>query len=229
MSRIPTQPNGELEKDGVEEISRRRLAEPIEADHADGCARHVETPGDQTPAWSCCTRSDREESHTEKGLYQRYRADIQDTVRFFLGRRYVADVDDVCQSVFERVLKALRSGRVQATSDLRGYVRTAARNAAFNWERRGRRELPVEGLEPLHIIDPEDPGRVKEDIALCRLDAALSAVPKELGELYKLRFVERHSQTRSAQKLGVSRQRLRTLERRLKEHLRQVIVDTHLA
>jgi DNA-directed RNA polymerase specialized sigma24 family protein len=47
----------------------------------------------------------------------------------------------------------------------------------------------------------------------------LAALPQDLREVHKLRHEECLSQEQAAEKLGVGRQKLRTLERRLREGL----------
>ncbi|HEX7499962.1 MAG TPA: sigma factor-like helix-turn-helix DNA-binding protein, partial [Polyangia bacterium] len=51
------------------------------------------------------------------------------------------------------------------------------------------------------------------------VEAYLSTLPQDLREVHKLRYEEGLSQEQAAEKLGVGRQTLRTLERRLRDGL----------
>src|SRR6185437_6821654 len=58
-------------------------------------------------------------SALSREFYYRYITDIRQTVRHVLGSRPRAEREDVCQTVLEKVVRALRSGRLDEREDLR--------------------------------------------------------------------------------------------------------------
>jgi RNA polymerase sigma factor (sigma-70 family) len=158
-------------------------------------------------------------------LYYRYVTDIRHVARTVLGSRTADACEDVCQSVFETIIRSARTGRLNMAGDLRPYIRTMAKNASLNWRRRTGRETLVGDPEWFDGSGVQVDRWEKEERALSLLQAVLASLPEELAALYGSRFVRRQSQERSAQELGMSRQRLRTLERRLKDVVGRAIVD----
>jgi len=161
-------------------------------------------------------------------LYYRYVADVRHAARTVLGSRTADACEDVCQSVFETVIRAARMGRLNMAADLRPYIRTMAKNASLNWRRRAGRETLVGDPEWFDALGVQLARWEKEEDALSLLEAVLASLPEELAALYGSRFVRRQSQESAAQELGMSRQRLRTLERRLKDVVGRAMVDAGL-
>jgi RNA polymerase sigma factor (sigma-70 family) len=161
-------------------------------------------------------------------LYSHYADDVRRTVSSTLKFRNSADRDDVCQTVFEKVIEAFkdRKIRVGESGEIRAYVRTIARNVSLDWYRRQQRETPVEDLSEFPV--PDHVPRLEYDLALALLESCLLKMPREIDVLYRFRFVRRYSQDRTAAELGISRQQLRTIETRFKQELRRSMLAAGL-
>jgi DNA-directed RNA polymerase specialized sigma24 family protein len=104
-----------------------------------------------------------------------------------------------------------------------------AKNCCLNWRRDRNHESAVPNLEAFPMPDRQGLVRELEDRALDVLEAEVSSLPKQLGDLYQRRFVQRRSQIDTANELGLSRQQVRTLENRLKNRLSRAIIDAGVA
>jgi RNA polymerase sigma factor (sigma-70 family) len=124
------------------------------------------------------------------------------------------DGDDVVQAVFLKLIESQRAGTFPAVKRFGPYVSAMARNTALDLLRHRRRHLLVPLLPDdfaeeaaMDLIDHKE---------LTALDSYLARLPTDLAAVFALRIVEGLTQARVCQELNISRQRLRTLERRLK-------------
>jgi RNA polymerase sigma factor (sigma-70 family) len=150
-------------------------------------------------------------------IYRRYVSQVR-TIARTRGRSTVSRVDreDLVQNTFLRLFEALEKKRVVDGPNLAPYIRTVALNLVNDAHRTGRRELLCEDLDN-HGASTDGADRRSQWLAI--LEQCLGDLPSELRLLYDLRFVGRMTQFRAAGLLGISRQRLRTLESRLKNEI----------
>jgi RNA polymerase sigma factor (sigma-70 family) len=137
----------------------------------------------------------------------------------------VHEVEDVVQEVCARVLASSTGPGLARTRDLKAYLFRAAHNLAIDMVRRRRTGSRLRGGAAdvyaglaWEAADATSPGERAECEAL--LDALAeytAALPAELFALYRARFVLGMSQRDTADSLGVTRRRVRTLEERLIE------------
>lgn len=150
------------------------------------------------------------------------------------GRVYLGDAhqeDDVVQDTFIRLFSPATRARYDGLRPFGALVRVVARSALLDHLRKRRREA-------LHVSDEmEDvdarvaadwtPGTPLPDQAALSAQEQqgartfLEALPEEDRDLLRLRFEQGLTQQQAAEKLGISRQNLRTLE----EKLRRKIMD----
>jgi RNA polymerase sigma-70 factor, ECF subfamily len=176
-------------------------------------------------------------------LYLAHVREVETFIRGALlrsGRLTAADLADLVQDVF---LRAFSDGARASYDGLRPYppfLITVARNLFIDWARRTGRELPRSDIldGPLAgegaggaansaagtaETEPFDPAVVA--IA----DAYVQGLPEELRRIHHQRFVLGSPQRQAAEALGISRQTLRTLEKRLivglRRRLREAGVD----
>lgn len=136
-----------------------------------------------------------------------------------------AEMADLVQDIF---IKAFAPQARQAYDGLRPYgpyLHTIARNVLADWGRRCGREI---------VVDPDDMQsalarqvRESDDLDYAEAQTVLvverfvRGLPPDLKAVHDQRYVRGCSQRAAAVALGVSRQRLRTLEARLREGLRR--------
>ncbi len=192
--------------------------------------RGTEDPMLETALLSAFRAGDR----TALGLvYSRYRKDVQGLVRSALlisRRASQADVDDVVQEVFLRAFSNDARAQYDGRRDYRPFLLAMARNVLFDWCRRRKREVP--SSDTLEIasekwgVDRLDVDPAPGVAAL--LDSVLEyarALPAELNGVYHQRFVLATTQEHAASSLELSRQTVRTLERRILEGLRRHLIQ----
>lgn len=128
-------------------------------------------------------------------------------LRSYLRRKFPAlqDVDDVVQESFLRVLRARIDGNLRSA---RGFLFTAARNAALDVFRRRRPEFHGTIVEdaPLRVLE-DRPGvaeTVIHDQELSLLAEAIEALPLRCRQVLKLRKIYGLSHREIARQLGIS-------------------------
>jgi RNA polymerase sigma factor (sigma-70 family) len=125
--------------------------------------------------------------------------------RFIASRQNVvpADVDDVAQEVF---LRLLRYEREELVIDARSYLFKIAANVASEWSMRAQRRWPhdsawLDGLAyESGIVDELERSQRHEDIR-----DALATLPARAREILRLHFGENLTHEAIATQLGVSR------------------------
>jgi RNA polymerase sigma factor (sigma-70 family) len=124
--------------------------------------------------------------------------------RFLLGRIGVpaADVDDVAQEVFFRLL---RYGECELVDHPQAYLYKVASNVAAEWSIRARNRQPHDEKWLAQLIDLEQPvselERVESDN---EIERALNTLTPYQREVLKLFFVEAKSYAQIAAQLGES-------------------------
>ena len=167
-----------------------------------------------------------------------YRAHVATVERFVRAtlvrtRRFSgSNLSDLVQEVFIRAFSASARQSYDGKREYTPYLMTIARNLVIDWHRRNTRE-PVDPLELETILDaavsePADAEAFPPEL----LNVAASYVEglaQELRDVHERRFVLSEPQQRAADALGISRQTLRTLEKKLVDGLRRALRDQRLS
>jgi RNA polymerase sigma-70 factor (ECF subfamily) len=172
----------------------------------------------------------RGESETLAWLYRTHVAAVERVVRRALaraGQLSAANTSDLVQEVFLRAFSPGARQSYDGQREFAPFLLTIANNVAIDWRRRRSRENCVTVVEPevLGLV----PSRGLSDFAT--FDQSLLAIASnyvrrlspDLKAVHHSRFVLDTPQRKAAQVLGISRQNLRTLERRLMKGLRDEI------
>jgi RNA polymerase sigma-70 factor (ECF subfamily) len=137
--------------------------------------------------------------------------------------RQPEDLADLVQEVFTRAFSEKGRRAYDGLRDYGPYLYAIARNILVDWARVRGREIPSawKELESALEMTPvvEETASWAAPVTMRVVDAYLGALSQELREVHRLRHEECLSQEQAAQKLGIGRQTLRTLERRLQEGL----------
>jgi RNA polymerase sigma factor (sigma-70 family) len=143
------------------------------------------------------------------------------------GQFSAANVADVVQEVFAKAFAAKSRAAYDGVREYTPFLRQIARNALVDWLRVQRREgfptlelddlvdgLPTEHEDPRSLFDPE---------LLSVVQRFVQELEPPLRAVHDRRFLAAESQHQVAIALGISRQNVRTLERRLLTSLRREI------
>jgi RNA polymerase sigma factor (sigma-70 family) len=138
------------------------------------------------------------------------------------GRVWVSPADqaDVIQEVFVKALATGGSERCDRGREYEPYLLMIARNTMIDWVRRQAasrarlRRLPSGDAEAAGGGDGCPPWYDDRNVAIA--EQYVNGLSDELREVYRLRYAEGLSQDGTARAMGISRQNLRTLERRLR-------------
>lgn len=126
-------------------------------------------------------------------------------LRAWLGRRFpgLADVDDLVQDSFLKLVRARNSGRV---TEARPYLFAVARNAAVDRYRRTRSAGMRRAVDADSVAEvAENPeGAAVSDHHLTMLVQAIEALPNRCRLVLKLRKLQGLSHREIAGRLGVS-------------------------
>jgi RNA polymerase sigma-70 factor, ECF subfamily len=158
-------------------------------------------------------------------VYWAYASHVEDAIRRVLRASGVAHariavlLPDLAQEAFIKAFAEPGRTGFDGVRDYGPYVAVIARNVTIDCLRRGDRELPV-ALEDLDLMasDREADGGLDPDVAKVLADY-VSSLSAEQRALYQSRFDEGLSQEAAAGALGISRQELRTRERKLRQGL----------
>ncbi len=149
---------------------------------------------------------------------------------FARGIEDACDLDDLLQETFMRAFAESARRRYDGRRPFRNYLLTIAHNCMIDGGRR-KRPTAVEPHELENRCDPSDRRAEPEQLArrgeLQRLVAGfLTRLSSDDRELVRLRFEEGMSQSQAGARLGLSRQQVRTRERRLRSDLQAVLGPT---
>jgi RNA polymerase sigma-70 factor (ECF subfamily) len=163
-------------------------------------------------------------------VYSLYAREVEDRVRTVLirlGRLTPADLADLVQEAFLRAFSDRARAQYDGRRDYGRFVIAIARNVVVDWSRRAGREVPLPDVVELFFEqagDQVDPPPF-EPALLANTEAYVAALPPDLQAVHRARFVLGMPQRQAAEAIGVSRQSLRTLEKKLlrefRRHLRR--------
>ncbi len=162
-------------------------------------------------------------------VYSLYIRDVQQSVRSVLhslGRLTSADLADLVQEVFLRAFSDRARAQYDGARDYGPFLTTIARNVVIDWSRRSCREIAAPNiLESFAERVGEELDPPAFDAALlANTEAYVAGLEPDLRAVHHLRFVEGMPQRQAADAIGVTRQSLRTLEKKLlhgfRHHLR---------
>ncbi|HEY3500211.1 MAG TPA: RNA polymerase sigma factor [Polyangiaceae bacterium] len=144
-----------------------------------------------------------------------------------------ANVADLVQEIFAKAFSRKARDAYDGEREYGPFLRQLGRNALVDWLRSRGRELAgdfdLEALaEARHLTSEADNAPFPPDlVAITR--RFVGRLGPELRGVHERRFLAAESQEQAAETLGISRQTLRTLERRLLDGLRREIRETELA
>jgi RNA polymerase sigma factor (sigma-70 family) len=164
-------------------------------------------------------------------VYHLYARGVENRVRQALvrmGRLTRADLADVVQDVFVQAFSDTARAQYDGVREYGPFLLTIASNVVIDWVRRRNREaLPLDLLaefsrtpEAADVDDLAGP----YDVSLVTLtDAYIAMLPAELRRVHQCRFGLSLPQRQAAAALGITRQSLRTLEKKLVVGLRRYL------
>ncbi|MDB4967301.1 MAG: family polymerase sigma factor [Myxococcales bacterium] len=137
-----------------------------------------------------------------------------------------ADVADLVQETFARAFAQRARLGFDGLRDFGPYLATISRNLLVDWARRQGREISVDfnhdgfaGAAGETLDEVEAPWA---DAATVRVvEEYLAGLPPDLADVHRERYIHSRSQRDAAAALRISRQQLRTLEKRLRDGLRR--------
>jgi RNA polymerase sigma-70 factor (ECF subfamily) len=123
------------------------------------------------------------------------------------------DVTDMVQETFVRAFGERARLAYDGLRDYGPFLITIARNLLIDRARKQGRELPAEDLDQLGD-EPEEPPYA-DAATMQAVEAYLAGLDEPLRSVHQQRFVVGLSQREAARALGMSRQQIRTVEKRL--------------
>jgi RNA polymerase sigma-70 factor, ECF subfamily len=162
--------------------------------------------------------------HALEAVYWHYIDTIEKLARRELLRMLPArvrqELADLVQEIFTRAFTERARLGYDGIRDYGPYLSTLARNIIVDWARRQGRELPSEA--PPEEAAVEEPPEA--DAATLRVVTDyVAALPPELAAVHQQRNVLARSQEEAAAALRISRQQLRTREKRLRDGLARAL------
>jgi RNA polymerase sigma factor (sigma-70 family) len=135
---------------------------------------------------------------------------------------YAMSVEDLVQDVFTRAFTESTRLAYDGIRDYGPYIFTITRNVVVDAFRRRGREVPTDLGTLSDRAAPEgtewgqEPALSTDMNVLARVRGYLARLPPDLAAVHRQRYGLGVSQDVAAQTLGISRQRLRTLEKKLR-------------
>lgn len=165
---------------------------------------------------------------THVAMVERYVRAVLLRTRRFSG----SNLSDLVQEVFMRAFSASARDSYDGRREYAPYLTTIARNVVVDWHRRTSRE-PFDPRELETLLD----GGASEASDVEAFPAELvglaakyvEGLSQDLRDVHERRFVLAEPQQRAADALGISRQTLRTLEKKLIDGLRRALRDQRLS
>jgi RNA polymerase sigma-70 factor (ECF subfamily) len=156
------------------------------------------------------------------GVVESYVAARLARARRFSG----ANLADLVQDVFLRAFSPRARQSYDAERDYVPFLLAITRNVLIDWLRRSGRELAdareIEALVDAPAQDPSEDVLFEPEL-LNATRSYVESLSDELRGVHEQRFVQSEPQRSAAQALGLSRQNLRTLERKLVDGLRRTL------
>lgn len=126
-------------------------------------------------------------------------------MRRFLARRRLAsnaDIDDIAQEVF---LRLLRYERAELVAQPQAYLFKIALNVSMEWRMRASRRLPHESAWLAELVDANLPeSELEREDASEQLRAAVKELPPRSREILRLHFAEGKTYPEVASTMGVT-------------------------
>ncbi len=159
-------------------------------------------------------------------VYYLYVADVERVARGALIRMTfsTANLADVVHEIFLRAFSTNARLSYDGHRDYKPYLLILARNVIINWAKRAGREIPTGDIFELTSDDgasPDEPAFSQAVVSVA--DQYIESLPAALRAVHNHRFVLAEPQRQAAEALGMSRQNLRTLEKKLVAGLREVL------
>lgn len=146
------------------------------------------------------------------------------------GAREHADRLDLIQTTFTQAFSQAARQAYDGLRDYRPYLLTICRNVLIDWTRKRGRELPSAEIDQIPVEDPGEEQAAWADPAVMKIvNEYLAGLPAALAAVHQHRYVLGVSQLESAQNLGLTRQRLRTLEQKLKKGLLKALKKARIS
>jgi RNA polymerase sigma factor (sigma-70 family) len=141
-----------------------------------------------------------------------------------------SDIEDLMQEVFIRAFAPETRLGFDGLRPFAPYLFTIARNTMVDWWRRRGREVPTvltldDAPEEVVAAGDEAAGTFADPRTMVVVERFVRGLPPELRAVHEARFDKGLSQRDAAEALGMGRQTLRTLERRLTDQLREALAD----
>lgn len=171
-------------------------------------------------------------------IYWAYAVRVERLVRRLLhlhgGTRLVvaANAEDLVQDSFTRAFSPEARRAYDGLRDYGPYLLTIARNTVADTLRLQRREVLARGAEIeawlalKDIAAATDPSNWIDPVTLARVRDYVSRLPVELQSVHHRRYVLDEAQDVAADALGLTRQRIRTLEKKLRLGLVRALKKT---
>jgi RNA polymerase sigma factor (sigma-70 family) len=140
-----------------------------------------------------------------------------------------SELEDLVQEVFIRAFAPETRLGYDGLRPYLPYLFTIARNTLVDWWRRRGRELPTSLTlddAPEEAAVDETAGSFADPRTMALVERFVRGLPADLRAVHEARFDRGLSQRDAAEALGMGRQTLRTLERRLTDQLREALAET---
>jgi RNA polymerase sigma factor (sigma-70 family) len=164
--------------------------------------------------------SNRDTPHRLADWFRRWRRPLR---KFLSGRRALpaADLDDVAQEVF---LRLMRYDRADLVEHPQAYVYKMAANVAAEWAIRARYSRPH---EPKWLAGLQAGERLEQELARrqaqVEIERALMRLSPRQREIMKLQFFEGLTRAEVAQRLGTTERRVKRSLMKSYEQLRNTL------
>ena len=140
------------------------------------------------------------------------------------ARAWGSEHSDLVQETFARAFSERARLAYDGLRAYRPYLLTICRNLLVDHARRKGRQLELdENIERLAESTPNDDDDWAEPEVVATVRRYIQELDPELLDVYRQRYVAGVSQAACANALGLSRQTVRTLEKRLREGLRRAL------
>jgi RNA polymerase sigma factor (sigma-70 family) len=183
------------------------------------------------PGSPVAQRSQQRDREELAHIYQQFAKRVEAWVRNGARGGDPAEIADLVQEVFIRLFRSLARGQYDGDRPFGAYVHGIAHNVVVDRARRVHREIPTDLRALAHRVLASGESaavgpRYRDPSALKVTESFLGSLPAELRAVHQERFVAGRSQRAAAAILGLTRQRLRTLEERLFAGLRQALEES---
>lgn len=148
------------------------------------------------------------------------------------GRFSGANLADVVQEIFLKAFSRSARSSYQRDRDYGPFLTAIARNVIYDWLKRTAREFfDVAAIDAAlgSTASSDDPEAVFSAELIAVVSRYVEGLPQELQRVHQRRFVMAEPQRTAAGQLGISRQTLRTMEKKIVDGLRQELARVEAA